>query len=103
MSCHRFKISLLSHRLVLVCNGCYSERKNYADARATCRSAPGGGDLVTVDSAEMQEFMKTQLGTNADMIWLGVKATKTEWRWVKSEYFDTGTMSCMYMCVCLCV
>ncbi|KAK2181591.1 hypothetical protein NP493_390g00035 [Ridgeia piscesae] len=66
------------------CYKLYTERKNYADARATCRGAPGGGDLVTVDSAEMQEFVKAQLGSGANLKYQGCFSDNNNARLVNS-------------------
>ena len=75
----------LSHSVFL---SCYSEtKKNFADARATCASAPGGGDLVTIDTESKQQFVKARMESAGVVdMWLGVSLTKTDWRWVKSEY-----------------
>ena len=54
---------------------------------ATCRAAPGGGHLVTVDSAVMQQFVKAQMeGGNADEVWMGARMQKTDWRWAQCEW-----------------
>ncbi|KAK2172487.1 hypothetical protein NP493_958g01002, partial [Ridgeia piscesae] len=66
------------------CYKLYTERKNYADARATCRGAPGGGDLVTVDTAEMQDFVKAQLGSGAHLKYQGCFSDNNNARLVNS-------------------
>ena len=71
-------------------------KKNYADARATCRGAPGGGDLVTVDSAEMLQFVTTQLEGYGDDIWLGVK----EGEFYISGYYYVATFEGHYVFNC---
>ena len=66
----------------------YSEtKKNFADARATCASAPGGGDLVTIGTDSKQQFVRARMEiASVETMWLGVSLEKTDWRWVKSEY-----------------
>lgn len=52
-----------------------------------CRAAPGGGHLISIDSEEVQEFVKKQMeGENVEELWVGASRQTTDWRWVESEY-----------------
>ena len=64
----------------------FSDATSFENASATCRAAPGGGRLITIDSPEMQEFVKTQMDTKyVDNLWLGARKQKTDWHWTQSE------------------
>ncbi|KAI0233991.1 hypothetical protein LSAT2_015804 [Lamellibrachia satsuma] len=68
------------------CYKLYTDAKTFDDAMATCRAAPGGGHVVTVDSAVMQQFVKAQMeGGNVDEVWTGARMQKTDWRWAQSN------------------
>jgi len=63
-----------------------SDATTFENASATCRAAPGGGHLVTIDSPEIQDFVKSQMDEKyVDNLWLGARRQKTDWHWTQSE------------------
>ena len=58
----------------------------FDDARAACRDSSEGGDLVTVDTADLQGFVMGQMKRiSLPNLWIGAMMTKTDWRWVTSK------------------
>ncbi|KAK2181593.1 hypothetical protein NP493_390g00003 [Ridgeia piscesae] len=70
------------------CYKLYTEEKTFEEASKTCRSALGGGHVISIDSADVQTFVTSQM-TNESVtyLWMGARMQKTDWRWVHSDSY----------------